>query len=125
MRRLIFGLGAAALLAWPGLCGADGLAPRGVIELVVHDSKGAPVSGVTVTLMTSEAEGSTKLESKVTPRSGEATFRDVPQGTYSLRFELSGFFTTTLSEVPVELKAESPRLPAPLVVVLTAGPEWF
>lgn len=123
MKRLIAAVAVGTLLASPGICGTDGLAPRGVVAVAVHDAKGLPIPGVTVTL--SEAEGKVKPRAEITPGSGPVMFDHLPQGSYSMRFELSGFFTTTLSNIPVELKAEGPRLREPIVVVLTEGPIWF
>ena len=119
-----FALVAALSLLPAHLHAAAAVAPRGVIEVVVVDAAGEPLPGAAVTLVpSSRADAQQRLE--VTSSLGAASFRNLAQGTYSLRCELSGFFTTTLSEVPVELASESPRLPSPLRVVLTAGPIYY
>lgn len=125
MKHALTGLLGAVLLTVSVVSRGEPISERGVIDLKVVDSQGAPLPGVTVILSRSEVREGTEPVVELTGRSGEVTFAKLSQGTYSVRCELSGFFTTTLSGVPVELTKPSPRLPNPITVVLPAGPIRF
>lgn len=112
-----------ASLAPPVACGTAYFAPPGTIAVKVVDAKMTPLPGVTVTLAAERSDGSFKPVAKVTPASGLVTFKSVPEGRYRLAFELSGFFKTTFSDVPVVTdEHRNPHLKNPIVVVLTSGP---
>ena len=97
------------------------LAAPGVIAVVVVDSNVQPLSGVAVTL-SSQSDGDSEPWVQFSPPSGAVTFEHLGQGSYSVRCELSGFFTATLSHIPVDLGKFGPRLPSVIRVALPAGP---
>ena len=96
----------------------------GGVQGTIEDSEGRPIPGVTVTLRSISGSGF-QPQVRVTPASGGVSFTGLAQGTYTFTCELSGFFTTTVSGVPVELKREGPRLPGAIAVTLPAGPINF
>ena len=96
------------------------LAPRGRIHLIVTDTTGSTIPGVAVTIV-----GKPPTRTVITPADGEVTFAELSQGDYSVKCELSGYLTTTLGPLPIELVQQSPRLPANIRVVMNRGPIWY
>lgn len=75
-------------------------ATTGALTGVVSDPSGGVISGATVTL-TNNGTGQTRTAT--TDASGNYKFSLIPPGTYSLRFEASGFKTSTISSVTVNV----------------------
>ncbi|HKI86696.1 MAG TPA: carboxypeptidase-like regulatory domain-containing protein [Thermoanaerobaculia bacterium] len=123
MKKLASLIMLMASLAPSVACGTAYFAPPGTIAVKVVDVKMTPLPGVTVTLAGDEPDSSFEAVVQVTPASGLVTFKSVPEGRYRLAFELSGFFKTTFSDVPVVTDEHgNPHLKNPIVVVLTSGP---
>src|SRR4051812_22105240 len=105
MKRLLLAVVTSALLLCSSGTMATGdsrLAPRGVIPVSLWDTAGRPLPGVTVTLR-STSDPAFQPQTRVTSPSGAVSFTHLPQGQYSFSCELSGFFVTTISDVPIEL----------------------
>jgi len=90
--KFVRALAAAALV-----CGIASLAhaqgtQTGTIRGVVHDDQGLAVPGVTVTASSPALQSP---RAGVTDTSGGFSFPNLPPGTYTVKFELSGFATVT------------------------------
>src|SRR5579863_7079512 len=75
-------------------------ATTGALTGVVSDPSGGVISGATVTL-TSTTTG--QVRTATTDASGNYKFSLIPPGTYSLKFEASGFKTSTISSITVSI----------------------
>ncbi len=75
-------------------------ATTGGLTGVVSDPSGGVISGATVTL-TSSTTG--QVRTAATDASGNYKFSLIPPGTYSLKFEASGFKTSTVSSITVSI----------------------
>ena len=61
----------------------------GTLTGIAQDEQGGVLPGVIVTLESPDLIGGTRVE--LTGASGTYTFRNLPPGDYSVRFELTGF----------------------------------
>jgi outer membrane receptor protein involved in Fe transport len=86
--------------------------PTGTISGRVTDSSGLPTPGVTVTAQSPNLQG---FRTSVTTANGDYIFTQLPPGTYTLTFELSGFATAkhVLDVAPTQVQ--------PLNVALAPG----
>ena len=100
-----------------------GVAPRGELQLVVVSDGQHPIPGVAVTLL--HLDGTPAAKPLITDGLRPVTFSHLPAGQYLVRCELSGYVTTTIGPLPIELVKEAPRLPRELTVLLNPGPVWY
>ena len=93
MRRhlFIFSLALALLASFAPFAAAQGV-QTGTIRGTVVDQQGLAVPGVTVTVTSPALQGS---RNAVTDTSGSFTMPALPPGTYSVKYELTGFTTIT------------------------------
>ena len=99
------------------------IAPRGEIQLIVTSDGQHPIPGVAVTLL--HLDGTPAAKPVITDGVRSVTFSHLPAGQYLVRCDLSGYVTTTLGPLPIELVKESPRLPRELTVLMNPGPFWY
>ena len=74
----------------------------GVIHGVVTDSNGAVVPGVTITAKATLAAGVPQYQTSSND-SGEYVLKDLPPGTYEVRFERTGFVVAVVTNVTVRV----------------------
>jgi hypothetical protein len=87
-------------------------APSGEISGVVTDASGAPMPGVTVTLIN---QGTNAIRELQTNESGLYVMPAIPPGTYTLKATLSGFRTLERRDITVQVGSAS-RIPLTLEV---------
>ena len=100
----VFWVALCVLLLFPAGAPAQTL-QNGAVRGTVYDSTHAPVPGVKLTL-TSNATGITRA--LTTDANGDYDFENVAPGTYQISAELSGFATTTVKQIVVNVGVAVP-----------------
>src|SRR5437899_12583183 len=87
---------AFAATVWAG--GPTELVPSREIHVHVVETAGTSLPGVTVSVLdVNEKENSFKIADA----DGRVIFTSLPEGNYSVRFQLRGFITQTLGPIPI------------------------
>ncbi len=99
MNRRITALIVAVVFLWCGYAVAQ--QQYGTLTGTAKDEQGGVLPGANVTISSPELIGG--AQTAVTGPAGAYTFRNLPRGTYTVRFEMSGFGTYTREGIIVSV----------------------